>query len=273
MATYAIGDIQGCYATFERLLARVRFGAGDRLWLVGDLVNRGARSVDVLRRVRALGARAQVVLGNHDLHLIGRHLGVAPRKRRDTLEDVLTAPDGAELCDWLRRQPLVHAEGQWLLVHAGVLPSWSAADAEREARAVEAELSGGAAREFLAVARREPEHGVRWSAAQTGLPRLQTALWILTRLRTLHADGSLCLDFDGPPDAAPPGCRAWFDAPGRPASPTVVFGHWSALGLHVGAGAIGLDTGCVWGRALTALRLDDRLVFSEPAVPSDMVIE
>src|SRR5581483_1617205 len=212
MATYAIGDIQGCYTTFERLLARVGFAAGDRLWLVGDLVNRGTGSLEVLRRVRALGDRATVVLGNHDLHLIGRGFGVAPRKRRDTLEPVLSAPDGAALCDWLRHQPMLHVEREWVLVHAGLLPSWSVADAEREARAVERELQSTGAREFLAVARREPEAGVRWTPSLAGFQRVQSALWVLSRVRTLRADGSLCLAYDGPPDGAPPGCRPWFAA-------------------------------------------------------------
>jgi bis(5'-nucleosyl)-tetraphosphatase (symmetrical) len=273
MATYAIGDVQGCYATFERLLARVGFGDGDRLWLVGDLVNRGTGSLEVLRRVRALGDRATVVLGNHDLHLIGRWFGVAPRKRRDTLEPVLAAADCAQLCEWLRRRPMLHVEGEWLLVHAGLQPSWSVADAEREARAVEAELTAPSARDFLAVARREPEAGVRWHAQLAGFQRLQSALWVLSRVRTLRADGSLCLAYDGPPAGAPPGCRPWFDVPARWTEATALFGHWSALGLHVGANAIGLDTGAVWGRALTALRLDDRLVFSEPTAPGDTVPE
>jgi bis(5'-nucleosyl)-tetraphosphatase (symmetrical) len=271
MATFVIGDVQGCYVTFERLLARAGFGPGDRLWLVGDLVNRGAGSLEVLRRVRSLGARAQVVLGNHDLHLVARHHGVAPRKRRDTLEAVLGARDREALCDWLQRQPFLIAEGEHVLVHAGLLPSWTVADAEREARAVERELAGPGAREFLQLARREPERGVRWSASESGFKRLQAALWVMTRLRTLRADESLCLVFDGAPAEAPPGCRPWFEAPARWWPSTVLFGHWSALGHYMGAHAIGLDTGCVWGRALTALRLDDREVFSEPAAREDLV--
>jgi len=271
VATYVIGDVQGCYVTFERLLERVKFSAGDRLWLVGDLVNRGTGSLEVLRRVRSLGARAQVVLGNHDLHLIARHHGVAPRKRRDTLDAVLAARDREPLVDWLQRQPFVVVEGEHVLVHAGLLPSWTVADAEREARAVERELAGPGARDFLELARREPERGVRFRAGESGFKRLQAALWVLTRVRTLRADESLCLVFDGAPAEAPPGCRPWFEYPARWTPSTVLFGHWSALGQYIGKNAIGLDTGCVWGRALTALRLDDRAVASEPAAREDLV--
>lgn len=247
MATYAIGDVQGCATTLERLLVRIGFAGHDRLWLVGDLVNRGPRSADVLRLVRGLGERAVVVLGNHDLHLLARAAGLEPAKRRDTLDDVLSAPDRAPLLDWLRTRPLLHRDGAWLMVHAGLLPAWTVDEAEARAREVEALLAQGRLAELL------------------GDSRPARSLRVLTRLRTCRDDGRLC-DFDGAPEDAPDGCQPWFSSPKRRSTEvTVLFGHWSALGLHLGADAIGLDTGCVWGRTLTALRLEDRAVFSEPA--------
>ncbi len=248
MATYAIGDVQGCYKTLERLLRRIEFGRRDRLWLVGDLVNRGPRSADVLRFAKGLGERAVVVLGNHDLHLIARAEGLAERKKRDTLDDVLDADDCDELVAWLREQPLVHREGNWLMVHAGLLPRWTAEDAQEKAREVEATLRGR-----------------RRASLLTGGTRLAETLRAFTRLRMCDSEGRLC-DHDGPPADAPKGCISWFEHPRRRSTDvTVVFGHWSALGLYVGTDAIGLDTGCVWGGALTALRLEDRAIFSERA--------
>jgi bis(5'-nucleosyl)-tetraphosphatase (symmetrical) len=263
MATWAIGDVQGCATTLDRLLARIAFDpARDRLWLVGDLVNRGRRSADVLRRVRAFGDAAVVVLGNHDLHLIARALGVAERKRRDTLDDVLAAPDCAALIDWLRARPLVHRDKSRVLVHAGLLPSWTADDAAEWARALEATLRGPRAGELLAGLARP---SATWDQ------RPATALYAMTRVRLVQG-GAMVLDYDGPPgdDGAPAGAAPWFDAPERRWRGQVVFGHWSALGLTLRADAIGLDTGCVWGRALTAWNADDGAVIQEPAAAEDL---
>lgn len=239
MATYAIGDVQGCDRTLGRLLTRVDFDpARDRLWFVGDLVNRGPDSLAVLRRLRALGDRAVAVLGNHDLHLLARADGRRGR-RLDTLEAVLAAPDAAELVAWLRARPLLHREGPHLMVHAGLHPSWSLRTAERHARALEARIRAG------------------------DLCAGDEAISVFTRLRFVDAAGVPDYGHKCGPEEAPAGLRPWFEV--RPPAPdvTVVFGHWAALGLAIAPGIIGLDTGCVWGDRLTAVRLEDHAVFSE----------
>jgi len=243
MATYVIGDVQGCFATLERLLARIDFDASsDRLWFVGDLVNRGPSSLEVLRRVRELGDRAVVVLGNHDLHLIDRVRGGRKPKRRDTLDDVLGAPDRDSLVEWLVERPLLHREGGYVLVHAGILPTWTLDEAESLARQAETALRKDRVKK-----------------------KLRTVVDAFTRLRTCTEDGEMCLEFTGPPREAPKGCRPWFELARIPKGATVLFGHWASLGLYVGRRVIGLDTGCVWGRTLTALCLEDGEVFREPS--------
>jgi bis(5'-nucleosyl)-tetraphosphatase (symmetrical) len=263
MAVYAIGDIQGCFRTLQRLLARIRFDpARDRLWLVGDLVNRGPRSLQVLRWARGLGDRATIVLGNHDLHLIGSALGVRRAKRRDTLEPVLDAPDCDELVDWLLQRPLLHREGAYVLVHAGLLPSWSLSQAETLAREAETALRQAPKKTIEALRTRTPVH---WRQGLSPRARVRIALDSFTTLRTCSRSGRPCADFSGAPEAAPRGCRPWFEIPGRrSAAATVVCGHWAALGLRIQTGLLALDTGCVWGRVLTAVRLEDRAVFQEP---------
>ncbi len=265
MATYAIGDVQGCYDSLQRLLAAVRFDAEhDRVWLVGDLVNRGPKSAQVLRWARGLGDRLRAVLGNHDLHLISRFHGVGKQKKRDTLEEVLGAPDAASLVDWLARRPFLHDEGGWLMVHAGVLPFWTLADARALARRAERLLQADPARFFSTVRDRS---ALRFASAADDDARMATAVVAFTRMRMCEGEGedlTLSPDFDGPPAEAPPGLVPWFSLPRRMAPP-VVFGHWSALGLHLSEGTCGLDTGCVWGRQLTALRLEDRAVFQVEA--------
>ncbi|HEY8515907.1 MAG TPA: symmetrical bis(5'-nucleosyl)-tetraphosphatase [Candidatus Binatia bacterium] len=263
MATYAIGDIQGCWGTLQRLLERIEFDAArDRLLLVGDLVNRGPKSLEVLRWAMRNERSVVTVLGNHELHLIARALGAARRKKRDTVDDVLEARDRDELIDWLRTRPLAHRENGHLVVHAGILPSWTSADAERLAEEAEQAIqSRDAARilESLGEPSRTP-----WREELRGLERLRLILQALTRLRTCTRDGIPCLDFSGPPDEAPPGCRPWF-AGRKEKDVTVVFGHWAALGLYLGRHAIGVDTGAVWGNKLTAVRLQDRAVFQVAA--------
>lgn len=265
MATYAIGDIQGCFGTFRRLLDRIEFDpARDRVLLVGDLVNRGPQSAEVLRWAMRHERAVRTVLGNHDLHLIARALGAVGKKKRDTLEDVLGARDCDDLVDWLRTRPLVYRENGHMLVHAGILPSWTADDAERLAGEVEEVLQSRDAPRLLESVGEPPAQ--RWSEKLRGMERLRLILQVLTRLRTCTRDGVPCLEFSGPPDEAPPGCAPWFEAPGRKEKDvTVVFGHWAALGLHLGHRVIGLDTGAVWGNKLTAIRLKDRAVFQEPA--------
>lgn len=266
MSTYAIGDIQGCFLTLQKLLERLAFDPGrDRLWLVGDLVNRGPRSLEVLRWAHDLGDRVVAVLGNHDLHLLARAAGVARPRRRDSLEEVLKAPDREALLDWLRQRPLLHREGELSLVHGGLDPSWSLEEAEGLAREAEGALRGPRCREALAlIYSGRPE---RWESSATGAERLQSILHILTRIRVCHPDGRIDFAFKGEPEAAPQGFLPWYEIPGRKSrGATLVFGHWAALGLRLMPDALALDTGCAWGRELTALRLEDRQVFQEPCV-------
>ncbi|MEM9595479.1 MAG: symmetrical bis(5'-nucleosyl)-tetraphosphatase [Acidobacteriota bacterium] len=266
MATYAIGDVHGCARTLDLLLGDLPFdAASDRLWMVGDLVNRGPDSLGVLRWARGqhegLGDRFVTVLGNHDLHLIAAHLGVARRPQPD-LDPILAADDGAELVAWLRRRPLLHRDGDTLLVHAGLWPWWTPGDAESWARRAEVALRGDDAAELLggvkALGSTQREGG------EAELARIATALFAFVHLRTLTADGDPC-PHKGPPSTAPEGCRPWFEAPDRrTADRRVVFGHWAALGFHRGQGTLGLDSGCAWGGHLTAVRLDDGEVFQRP---------
>lgn len=262
MARYAIGDIQGCMTSLERLLEAIAFAPGrDELWLVGDLVNRGPRSLDVLRWAKGLGVTT--VLGNHDLHLLARAAGVANEKKRDTLDEVLAAPDARELLDWLRAQPLVYHDTTTALVHAGFHPRWSIATARALATELEVELRGPRWKPFLAQL---PGAAPRWDDALDGADRVRAILAYLVRVRTCRLDGRVESEFDGPPDEAPAGTAPWFKLPDPAwATHTVVFGHWAAAGLQLGASYAGLDTGCVWGRALTAMRLDDRAIISVKA--------
>jgi len=266
MATYAIGDVHGCFDTLQRLLRRIQYDRGqDRLWLVGDLVNRGPRSLGVLRWAVEEEDRIVVTLGNHDLHLLGRAWGVAPAKGRDTLDEVLAAADRDDLLEWLRRRPLLHCDSDCVLVHAGLFPAWSVDKAARLAREVEARLRSDTAPELVAaVEKKTPE---RWKGGLEGIERARTALAGFARLRTIDEEGRMCAEFSGPPREAPKGCKPWFEIPGRKsAGARVVFGHWAALGFWREDGVTALDTGCAWGRELTALRLDDEKVFQEPAV-------
>jgi bis(5'-nucleosyl)-tetraphosphatase (symmetrical) len=266
MATYAIGDVHGCFATLQALLARIAYSPGDdRLWLVGDLVNRGPQSLAVLRWAADQGDdRLVVTLGNHDLHLLARAAGVAERKRRDTLDAVLNAPDRDELLAWLRRRPLLHREGETLLVHAGLFPQWSVEEAEGLAREAEERLRGRTAGRLLRAA--AGKRSERWRRGLTPGARVRVAVAGMVRLRALTADGRMCADWSGPPSDLPAGCRPWFELPERrSAGARIVCGHWAALGLRMEPGIAAIDTGCVWGQRLTALRLDDGKVFQEPA--------
>ncbi len=252
MATWAIGDVHGCFSSLVALIGRIGLDVRrDRLWMVGDLVNRGPRSLDVLRWARAreaeMGDRFQVVLGNHDLHLIARYLGIAAARRADTLEEVLRATDGPDLVDWLRMRPFVHFERiedvDFVLVHAGLRPGWSPEDAAAAARRLERRLRGSGAIDLLRS-------------------RDDDSLAAFTRMRMLDADARPH-DYNGPPEEAPTHLRPWFDVEPRGCKGhTVVCGHWAALGVRLRPELIALDSGCVWGNTLTAVRLDDRAVVS-----------
>lgn len=254
---FVVGDLQGCAERFAALRALV---PGPRLWSTGDLVNRGPASLAALRAAQA-ERDAVVVLGNHDLHLLAVAAGLRPPGRTDTLDEVLAAPDREALADWLRRRPLAHLEDGYLLVHAGVLPQWTAEETLALAREVEAVLRGPDWKDFLAdMYGNEP---ARWDEGLTGAARLRCVVNALTRIRFCTPDGTM--EFatkEGGVEAAPPGHVAWFDAPGRRTQEvTVIFGHWSALGLIMRPNLIGLDTGCVWGGRLSGLRLPQRQVY------------
>jgi bis(5'-nucleosyl)-tetraphosphatase (symmetrical) len=265
MATYAIGDVQGCFSELKKLTKRVRFDPKhDQLWFVGDLVNRGPRSLDVLRFVRDLGDKAVTVIGNHDIHLLGCAAGVRKPKAGDTFEDVLEAKDRDELIHWLEKRPFLYREGDYVMVHAGLHPSWDADTAAALAAELERAFRKDP-RKTLEELRSRPAP-LKWESSLKGADRLRAIATVLTRMRACSSDGTLEPEFSGPPDEAPSGFKPWFDWPGKYASEvTVVCGHWSALGLRVEPHVIALDTGCVWGRALTAVRLDDGVVFMEPA--------
>lgn len=262
MAIYAIGDVQGCYRELRDLLDVVRFDPGaDQLWLVGDLVNRGPGSLDVLRFVRSLGSAAKVVLGNHDLYLLRVAYGNAgKRKRNDTLQELIDAPDAPRLLDWLRRRPLMHVEGAFAMVHAGLLPCWTVEQARALAAEVEAVLAGERFKDLLV--NMWGNTPLEWSDELTGWARLRVIINALTRMRFVSLTGEIEFDAKGPPDKAPPEHIAWFGHPARAsADTTIVCGHWSALNLSTANNLIALDTGCVWGNRLTAVRLNDRHVF------------
>ena len=261
MATYAIGDLQGCFEPLERVLDAARFDpSGDRAWFVGDLVNRGPDSLKCLRFVRSLGDAAVTVLGNHDLHLVCVAEGIQPLRPRDTLEDILEAPDRDELIAWLRARPLFHADAGFALVHAGLLPEWSVKRASELAREVEAALRAPDHRAFLE--RMYGDKPAAWDDDLRGIDRLRVIVNAMTRMRVCDERGAMALKFKGEPDEAHEGLTPWFDMPGRRSvDHVVVCGHWSALGLEIRPDLLSLDSGCVWGRCLTAVRLEDRRVF------------
>ncbi|MDR1424581.1 MAG: symmetrical bis(5'-nucleosyl)-tetraphosphatase [Azoarcus sp.] len=265
MATYAIGDLQGCYSAFRRLLDLIAFDpVADRLWLVGDLVNRGPQSLETLRFVARLGAAATVVLGNHDLFLLMTQAGIKRRSDGDTLDQILTAPDRDELLHWLAHRPLLHVEGQYVLVHAGLLPQWTVPKAQALAAEVEDMLTGKDAKKFLMhLMGSRPDH---WERGLQGWGRLRVIVNAFTRMRLLTLDGRMAMRAKGPPDKAPEGTLPWFALPQRASrTHTIVCGHWSALGFYREPGLIALDSGYVWGGSLTALRLEDGQVFQVKA--------
>lgn len=258
MAVFAIGDVQGCYDGLQRLLDRVRFDpADDELWFCGDLVNRGPASLEVLRFVRKLGDRAITVLGNHDLHLVAAARDPSHMRAGDTFAEVLAASDGAELVDWLRRRPLLHHDRRrgFTLVHAGLAPQWDLATATACAREVERVLASDRFGELL-----DHMYGDlpdRWSDSLEGFDRWRFIINCFTRIRLVTDDGRISLKHKGPPESAPAGLVPWFDAPARRnADLHVIFGHWSTLKRDPGHGIYPLDTGCVWGGRLTALKVD-----------------
>ena len=258
MALYAIGDVQGCDQALAALLERLDFSTGrDRLWFVGDLVNRGPDSLGVLRRVHALGESAVVVLGNHDLHCLAVAFGQAHERPGDTLSALLEAPDRRTLLDWLLARPLIHPDPAlgWVLLHAGLAPQWTIPTAIGCAREVEQALQRTPERTLAGMYGDGPD---RWDERLEGTARARFIVNCLTRLRVVDAEGRLVLRAkDAPERSRRRGWIPWFEFPARAwRGSRIVFGHWSTLGFHRNADVVGLDTGCVWGGRLSALRLD-----------------
>lgn len=259
MSIWAIGDLQGCYAPTQRLLEKIAFDpARDRLWFCGDLVNRGGESLETLRLVHSLRANAVSVLGNHDLSL----LAIAERREEDQrkvnpdLQRVLFAPDRDVLLDWLRAQPLLHADRDlgWMMIHAGLAPKWTTQLAERHAREVESKLRNGGYRKLF-----KQMYGDRpaWSPGLTGLDRDRAIINIFTRMRYCTPRGRIAFEEKHAPGSQQPGLYPWYEVPGHAERDLkIVCGHWSALGLLIGHGVHAIDTGAVWGGKLTALQLD-----------------
>jgi len=261
MATYAIGDVQGCYEPLQRLIKHIRFDpCADRLWFVGDLINRGPDSLTVLRYIKQLGNRAVVVLGNHDLFLLSVAEGIVTLRPEDTLQTILAAEDRDDLLAWVRQQRLLYREDTFALVHAGLLPQWSISEAETLAREVEVGLQGPCYRDILRAL--YPSKHLQWSSSLTGPTRLATIIKVLTRLRACSPDGWMESSYNGPQDRIPTGYFPWFKIPSRRhTDTTIVCGHWAALGLVCEERLLAIDSGCVWGRQLTAVRLEDRKIF------------
>ena len=257
MAIYAIGDVQGCLGELQALLERIGFDTHrDRLWFTGDLVNRGPQSLETLRFVRSLGEAATTVLGNHDLHLLAVARGHARTKHRDTFGDVLGAPDRDELLEWLRCRPLFHGEAGFYMIHAGLPPQWSIDDAASHASEVEACLRSDHCDELFH--RMYGDLPDVWSPSWRGWDRLRFIVNCFTRLRYCYTDGRIDLKQKGRPGTQPLDLVPWFAHPERRSrgAGTVLFGHWSTLGFYAGHGVRALDTGCLWGGELTALRVD-----------------
>ena len=258
MATYAIGDIQGCFDELQQLLLQLNFDrANDQLWFCGDLVNRGPKSLETLRFVKGMGDAAVTVLGNHDLHLLAKAEGFGKQLKQDTLDQILNAPDCDELMAWLRHQPLLHHDSDlgYSMVHAGLPPQWDLATAMVCAAELEKKLRSADYHEFIRVMYgNQPDH---WSDDLEGVDRWRFITNVFTRLRFCYPDGRLELKAKGEPGSQKKGCLPWYEVPGRKTEKDrIVFGHWSTLGVCERNNALSLDGGCLWGGQLVAVRLD-----------------
>lgn len=264
MTTYAIGDVQGCFHAFNNLLDTLAFDRSkDRLWLVGDIVNRGACSLEMLRWCYENRDVVQIVLGNHDLHTLVVANGVVRLKKHDTIAPLLDAPDANELLDWLRYQPLMVREDKAVMVHAGLLPNWGVEAALNYAAEVESALQADNYIDFLHhMYGNEPS---TWDDDLSGYDRLRVITNAMTRLRICNLAGEMEFAFKGELDAIPEGFMPWFDVPDRQSQDyTIIFGHWSALGLQHRNNVHALDTGCLWGGNLTALNIETKAITQVP---------
>jgi bis(5'-nucleosyl)-tetraphosphatase (symmetrical) len=271
MATWAIGDVHGCWLTLQRLLENIEWDREhDSLWFVGDLVNRGPSSLDVLRWAYENRNRLAVVLGNHDLHLIARDVGAAKARKEDTLDEILDAPDRRQLLSWLRSRPLLHRFGPYVMVHAGLAPEWNIELAATLADAVAASIGGPSGNEV--IRKLSASRKSAWTPELRGDEQLAAATAVFTRMRMVDSDGRAQLDFAGPPGVAPDGWKPWYTKSAvRSQGYRLLFGHWAQFGFYRAHDAVCLDSGCVYGGRLTALCLNDRRVVQEPAI--DVTIE
>ena len=262
MGTYAIGDIHGCYAQFGQLMNLIEFKPGkDTLWLVGDLINRGPQSLEMLRWAMEHDDCVQMVLGNHELHLLAIAEGCGPQKPNAILDKILQAADSKILLDWLRCQPMMIIDGEYAMVHAGLMPEWSIRKALALAEEVEDVLTGPNFRLFMS--QMYGNKPARWSDSLHGVDRWRIVVNAMTRMRFLNRDGSLDFSYKGTLADMPPTLTPWFDAPApHRADYRVICGHWSALGVRLTDDVLSIDSGCLWGGQLTALRLEDQQVFS-----------
>lgn len=254
MAVYAVGDVQGCYKSLKKLLNLIDFRSGkDTLWLVGDLVNRGPQSLEVLQAIMELGDSAVTVLGNHDLHFLAVASGAEPLRQKDTFKQVLESAQLDDIISWYRHRPLLHVENGYALTHAGIWPGWKTKKALRRANEVESVLRGGQYQEFLSNMYGNVPNS--WSGNLRGWKRIRFITNSFTRMRYLDSNMRLNLSIKGFA-AADDKVIPWFKAPSKPRDEKIIFGHWSALGLYNDLSVIGLDTGCIWGNSMTAVRLD-----------------
>ena len=273
MTTWVIGDIHGCWLTLELLLERIGWQPGrDELWLVGDLVNRGPSSLEVLRWASENRDDIKVVLGNHDLHLLSRAARVTKARRGDTLDEVLAAPDRDELLEWLRSRPLVHQFGPFVMVHAGLMPAWNIERTRALADAASERLAGPRHGEVLRALTTRRKKG--WSSELEDDLQLAAAMAVFTRIRMVDADGRAELGYSGPPGEAPPGWRPWFETSAvRRQGYALVFGHWALLGYYRDHDVACVDSGCVYGGSLAALHLRDGTVIREQVVDAVVALD
>jgi bis(5'-nucleosyl)-tetraphosphatase (symmetrical) len=268
MSTYVVGDLQGCFLSFQRLLEKIRFSSADKLWLVGDLINRGPDSLGVLRWLTEHEHQVTAVLGNHDLHALVVAEGFVKAHRSDTLDALFDAPDADQLLRWLRHQRMAYQQDDFFMVHAGLLPAWDCNIAMALASEVEQSLRGPRYAEFLShMYGNQPDH---WHEDLAGWDRLRVITNAMTRIRICDAQGRMEFAFKGEASDIPDGYQAWYAWPDRASQgQTILFGHWSALGYQRVANTISLDTGCLWGGELSALRLDDLQLFQVPCDAGD----
>ena len=257
MAVYAVGDIQGCCAEFERLLKKIKFNPNsDQLWLVGDLVNRGPHSLETIELIQSYQDAVHCVLGNHDIHLIACYTGAQKCKPKSSLISILECPKAEQIIDWLRQQPLIHHDRQlnWTMVHAGLAPEWNLETAMLCAAEVELQLRDQNYAEFIGEIYGDTPDS--WQEDLQGIERWRVIINACTRMRLCHQDGSMDFSFKGTLENKPADLIPWFDLPRASTDINIVFGHWSALGLKQAENLLGLDTGCLWGGQLTAARID-----------------